>query len=72
MVLDMPVGRGVSKRIKDGHSPPILWAGHPRIGRKAVLGMAHLQGVEGSGMTQRSQQDDLRVAACRAQSVRVG
>jgi hypothetical protein len=45
-----PVRRGVSKGVEDGRRPPVLWAGHPQNGRKAVLGVACPQGVEGMGM----------------------
>jgi hypothetical protein len=44
------VRRGMSKRVEDGHRPLTLWAGHPRNGCKTVSGVAHLQGVEGSGI----------------------
>jgi hypothetical protein len=36
---------GVSKGVEDDRRPPAL-----QVGRKAVSGMDHLQGVEGSGM----------------------
>jgi hypothetical protein len=45
-----PVRRGVSKGVEDGRRPLALWAGHPRNSHKAVLGVVHPQGVEGSGM----------------------
>jgi hypothetical protein len=44
-----PVRRGVSKAVEEGCRLPALQAGHPRNGRKAVLGVAHPQGIEGSG-----------------------
>jgi len=39
----------VSKRVEDGRRPATLWAGHPRNGRKAVLGVPRPQVVEESG-----------------------
>jgi len=49
-VIGRPVRRRVSKGVEDGRRPPTVWAGHPRNGRKVVLGVACPQGVEGSGM----------------------
>jgi hypothetical protein len=43
------VRRGVSKGVEDGRRPPILQADHPQNDRKAVSGVAHLHGEEGSG-----------------------
>jgi hypothetical protein len=48
-VQSRPVRRGVSKGVEESRRPPTLGAGHPRNGRKAVSGMARLQGVEGLG-----------------------
>jgi hypothetical protein len=45
-----PVRRGVFKGVKDGSRLPALQAGHPRKGRKTVLGVTRPQAVEGSGM----------------------
>jgi hypothetical protein len=45
-----PVRRGVSKKVEDCCRPSVLRAGHSRDRPKAVSGVAHLQGVEGSGM----------------------
>jgi hypothetical protein len=42
-----PVRHGVSKGVEDGHRPPTLQADHPRKGWKAILGVAHPQGIEG-------------------------
>jgi hypothetical protein len=36
----------VSKGVEDGYRPPTLQVGHPCNGRKAVLRVARLQGVE--------------------------
>jgi hypothetical protein len=36
--------------VEDGRRPPTLWADHPQNSRKAVSGVAHPQGIEGSGM----------------------
>jgi hypothetical protein len=44
------VQRGVSKGVEDSRRPTVLWAGHPRNGRKAFLEVTRSQGVEGSGM----------------------
>jgi hypothetical protein len=47
--LTGPSGMGYPR----GHRPPALhhlWEGHPRNGRKTVLGVAGPQGVEGLGM----------------------
>jgi hypothetical protein len=44
------VRRRVSKAVEDGRKSHILRGGHPRNGRKAVSGVVHPQGVEGSGM----------------------
>jgi hypothetical protein len=45
-----PVRCGVPKGVEDGCRLPVLQAGHPRNGCKAVSGVARLQGVEGLGM----------------------
>jgi hypothetical protein len=45
-----PVRRGVSKGVEDERRLPALWAGHPRNGCKAVLGVARPQGIEGLGV----------------------
>jgi hypothetical protein len=42
------VRRGVSKGEEDGRRQPALLAGHHQNGCKAVSGVAHPQGVEGS------------------------
>jgi hypothetical protein len=44
MVITRPVREGVSKGEEDGRRSPALRAGHPPNG-KAVLGVAHPQGV---------------------------
>jgi hypothetical protein len=45
-----PVQSEVSKGVGDGCKPLALRAGHPRNGHKAVSGVAHPQGIEGSGI----------------------
>tara|TARA_B110001454_G_scaffold208706_1_gene221486 strand:+ start:311 stop:571 length:261 start_codon:yes stop_codon:yes gene_type:complete len=42
-----PVQRGVSKGVEDGCRLPTLQAGRPRNRHKAVLGVAHPQGIKG-------------------------
>jgi hypothetical protein len=49
-IILRPVQRGVSKGVEDNPKPPALWAGYLRNGRKALLGVAHRQGIKGSGM----------------------
>jgi hypothetical protein len=44
------VRRGVSKGLEEGRNPPGLRAGHPWNGFKAVSGVAHPKGIEGSAM----------------------
>jgi hypothetical protein len=43
------VRRGLSKRVEIECRKPALRVGHPWNGRKAVLGVARPQGIEGSG-----------------------
>jgi hypothetical protein len=43
----------VSKGVEDGHRLLALQAGHPRKSWKAVLGVAHPQGIEELGMAGR-------------------
>jgi hypothetical protein len=45
-----PVRCGVSKGVEDSRRMPSLRAGHAQNSCKAVLGVAHPQGLEESGM----------------------
>jgi hypothetical protein len=45
-----PVWHWVSKGVEEGHRLPALRVGHPRNGCKAILAVARLQSIEGSGM----------------------
>jgi hypothetical protein len=49
-VRSIGVRGGVSKRVEDYRRPLAMRVGHPTNGRKAILAVARLQGVEGSGM----------------------
>jgi hypothetical protein len=46
----MGAWQGVYKGVEDGHRLPVLRAGHPQNGHKAISGVACPPGIEGLGM----------------------